>query len=111
VVLAASACRITVTETYVSGGAAPGPNDWGCEINVSKYVQIVATDANGVITVTAQDIAPQVDGKRLSMVPYIGGVPADSSTMMGGAVNEWRCGPAAVNGIETKYLPAGCRGN
>jgi type IV pilus assembly protein PilA len=110
VVLAASACRITVTETYVSGGAAPAPNDWGCEINISRYVQIVATDANGVITVTAQDIALEVDGKRLSMFPYIDGVAADASTMMGRAVNEWRCGPATVNGISLKYLPAGCRG-
>jgi type IV pilus assembly protein PilA len=111
VVLAASACRVTVSETDLSGGAPPGANAWGCETNSSRYVQLVNTDANGVITVTAQNIAPQVDGKRLSMFPYIAGVAADSSTMMGEAVSEWRCAPATVNGVSLKYLPAGCRGS
>jgi type IV pilus assembly protein PilA len=45
------------------------------------------------------------------MFPFIGGVAADSSTMMGEPVAEWRCGPALVNGIGLRYLPAGCRGS
>jgi len=110
VVLAASACRVTVSEAYLSGGVAPGAGAWGCEINQSRYVQGVATDANGVITATAQNIAPEVDGKGLSLSPYIGSAPADSATMMGLAVSEWRCGPATTNGVSMKYIPAGCRG-
>ena len=111
VVLAASACRVTVSEVYLSGGVAPGAGAWGCEFNQSRYVQGVATDANGVITATTQNIAPVVDGKGLSLFPYVGGVPADSATMMGQAVSEWRCGPAAANGVSMKYIPAGCRGS
>jgi len=64
-----------------------------------------------VITATTQNIAPVVDGKGLSLFPYVGGVPADSATMMGQAVSEWRCGPAAANGVSMKYIPAGCRGS
>src|SRR6478735_3939171 len=51
VVLAASACRTTITEVYqsASSGAAPGANGWGCESSTaqSKYVAKVETDANG----------------------------------------------------------------
>ena len=111
VVLAASACRATVSEVYLSGGVPPGANGWGCEFNQSKYVQGVTTDANGVVTVVAQNIAPNVNGKALSLSPYIDGAAADSSSMMGQSVNEWRCAPALVNGVSLKYLPAGCRGS
>jgi type IV pilus assembly protein PilA len=111
VVLAASACRVTVSEVYLSGGTAPGANGWGCEFNQSKFVQGVTTDANGVVTVVAQNISPNVNGKALSLSPYIDGVAADSSSMMGRSVNEWRCAPALVNGVSLKYLPAGCRGS
>ena len=86
-------------------------NGWGCEFNTSKYVQGVTTDANGVVTVVAQNISPYVDGKALSMFPYIAGAPADAATMMGQSINVWRCAPALVNGIGLKYLPGGCRGN
>jgi type IV pilus assembly protein PilA len=110
VVLAASACRVTIAETYVSSSTSPGANAWGCEFNTSKYVQVVNTDANGVITVTARNISSDVDGKALSMFPLIGGVAADAATMMGQPVSEWRCGPATVNGLGLNYLPGSCRG-
>jgi len=109
-VLAASACRVTIAETYVSSSTSPGANAWGCEFNTSKYVQVVNTDANGVITVTAHNISSDVDGKALSMFPLIGGVAADAATMMGQPVSEWRCGPATVNGLGLNYLPGSCRG-
>jgi type IV pilus assembly protein PilA len=109
--LAASACRATVSEVYVSGGTPPGANGWGCEFNQSKHVQSVTTDDNGVVTVTAQNISPNVDGKAISLSPFIDGVAADSSTMMGESINEWRCTAALVNGVSTKYLPGGCRAN
>ena len=109
VVLAASACRVTVSEVYLSGGTGPGANGWGCEFNKSKYVQGVTTDANGVVSVVAQNIAPEVNGRILSMTPYVGGFPATVALNMGESVSEWRCGPAAVNGIDLRYLPAGCR--
>jgi type IV pilus assembly protein PilA len=110
VVLAASGCRTAITEVYMAGGSAPGANNWGCEGQQSKYVASVDTDDNGVVTVTVQGMSSSVNGRKLSMVPYIGGVPADSSTMMGAGVNEWRCGPASSNPVSTRYLPSSCRG-
>jgi len=110
VVLAASACRITITEVYISSATSPGADSWGCEFNRSRYVQAVNTDVNGVVTVTAQNIAPDVNGKAVSMFPMIGGVDADAATMMGERVTSWRCGPALVNGVNANYLPGVCRG-
>jgi type IV pilus assembly protein PilA len=110
VVLAAGACRVTVTEVYISSTTSPGAGAWGCEFNRSRYVQAVNTDDNGVVTVTAQNIAPDVDGKAVSMYPMIGGVDAVAATMMGERVTSWRCGPAAVNGVSVNYLPGACRG-
>ena len=110
VVLAASACRVTVAEAYVSSSTSPGADAWGCEFNRSRYVQTVNTDVNGVVTVTAQNIAPDVDGKSISMFPLIGGVDADAATMMGQPVSSWRCAPSIANGVSLNFLPAACRG-
>ena len=110
VVLAASACRVTITEVYISSTTSPGADAWGCEFNQSRYVQAVNTDVNGVVTVTAQNIAPDVNGKAVSMFPMIDGVDADAATMMGERVTSWRCGPALVNGVGVNFLPGACRG-
>src|SRR5256884_4299420 len=32
VILAASACRTSITEVYQSATSAPGANNWGCEV-------------------------------------------------------------------------------
>ena len=96
VILATSACRTTIAEDYESGGTPPGVNNWGCENTVggqSKYVDTVTTDANGVVTVkVGTDINSNVDGKLVTLAPFIGGVAADSTTMMGQSVNTWICG-------------------
>src|SRR5437763_7820233 len=59
VVLAASACRTTITEVYqsASSGASIGADAWGCESSTptSKYVQSVHTSTDGVVTVMAQN--------------------------------------------------------
>ena len=107
--IALSACRNAVTEAYQTGGAPPGAGQWGCEGGGSKFVGGISTDANGVITVTAQNIGLAVDGRTIQLEPYIGGTAADSSTMMGQPITEWRCGPTVSNGVSTKYLPAACR--
>ena len=117
--LAASACRTSVTEVYQTGGTPPAANAWGCESTAgSKYVAGIATDANGVITVTiATGIHADVDSKLVTLVPYIQTgttVAVANSTMPGGdmgkAINVWKCGDTGTD-LLPKYLPGSCRGN
>jgi type IV pilus assembly protein PilA len=118
VILAASACRTSITEVYQTGGTPPAANAWGCE-NVtggaSRYVSTITTDANGVITVTiASGInAAKVDGKTVTLSPYIGNppAPANSGTMMGQGVNKWICGLQPGTTLAYNFLPGSCRGN
>src|ERR1700710_1285269 len=57
VILAASACRTTVTEVYQSASSTTtiGSGSWGCESpgSTSKYVASIATSSSGKVTVTA----------------------------------------------------------
>jgi type IV pilus assembly protein PilA len=114
VVLAASACRTTVTEVYQSGTTTPAADGWGCESSSqsSKYVKAIHTDTNGVITVTATGFNDtNIDDKIVQLTPYkdasnTSAMPADS----GKAVFKWVCGPAGTNGVLPKYLPGSCRG-
>ena len=114
-VLAASACRTTITEVYQTASSAPGANSWGCEsaTTASKYVASVSTTAGGLITVVAGGIGDAtIDGKSLTLTPY-----SDNTTAMTGATSDfgkaiykWVCGPASTNGIPPKFLPGSCRG-
>src|SRR4051812_15499490 len=70
VILAASACRTTISEVYQTSSTAGGPgiNNWGCESasQQSKYVNQVSTDGAGVVTVTATGTGePTIDGQTL----------------------------------------------
>ncbi|MCW5650943.1 MAG: pilin [Ramlibacter sp.] len=118
VILAASACRTTITEVYQSVSSSanmPGAGAWGCEVSAgsgSKYVTSVATDANGKITVTATGFGDTtIDGNVVTLVPMIGASPATTANA-GSGITSWRCGNAATDltTIPSKFLPASCRG-
>jgi type IV pilus assembly protein PilA len=117
VVLAASACRTTVTEVVQSSsGSLPTAGNWGCESAsaTSKYVAKVETDANGAIRVTAQGFNDTaIDGKFLTLVPLNGA----ASPTAGQSITSWTCGNTAALGssafvstIPAKFLPGSCRG-
>ncbi|WP_180069735.1 pilin [Acinetobacter sp. YH12112] len=117
VVLAASQCRTTVTETVQSavGTTLPGANDWGCESasQTTKYVKSVETDNKGVITVTAQGIDQLTAGSadELTLIPYVNSTTALANTDVGVTVYGWKCGDSAAGTtIPQKYLPGSCRG-
>jgi type IV pilus assembly protein PilA len=99
VVLAASACRTSVTETYQTNNAAslPTAGNWGCEssTSTSKYVASVKTNAIGAIEVTAQAISADANGTMVLM-------PVVTS----GAITAWNCGPGTLS---AKFLPGSCR--
>lgn len=113
-ILAASACRTTVTEVYQSGSQTTvTANMWGCEATTtapSKYVARVTTDANGVIAVTAaaSGIGAGVDGNVLTLTPA-NASGAALTYSPGITVNSWVCGGTGTT-IEAKYLPGSCRG-
>jgi type IV pilus assembly protein PilA len=119
VILAASACRTSITEVYQSNSAAslPAAGGWGCESSTatSKYVAKVETDANGGVFVTVQGIGDTtIDGKTVSLVPTGAGGAAITTTV---PLAQWICGnPAVVNGgtavttVPAKFLPGSCRG-
>jgi len=112
VVLAASQCRTTITEVYQSASTAPGANNWGCEATgaSSKYVATIATDANGVITVTTQGFNDTaIDAKTVILTPYKDNTTAITASDIGTQVYKWICGPGTT-GVPSKYLPGSCRG-
>jgi len=116
VVLAASSCRTTISEVWQSGGSAPAANSWGCGEGggtTTKYVGSIATDVNGKITVTNQNLGATAAGD-ITMVPISPANAALTAANMnaGIAIYGWRCGlPADGTTVSSKYLPGTCRGN
>ena len=114
VVLAASACRTTVSEVYQTGSlSVVAANAWGCESSTasSKYVASVVTDAAGKITVTAQGFGDAlIDTKTLDLVPTTASGTAITTYTQGTVIGGWKCGPGSTNPILAKYLPGSCRG-
>ena len=122
VILAASACRTSITETVqsTSGTSLPAANAWGCEQNTTgsatsnptKYVlSIVTTDAGAItVTTTADPSLKQAASKTVQLVPFKTATAALVNGDVGSNIQQWKCGPGATNGMDTKYLPGSCRG-
>lgn len=115
VVLAASACRTTITEVIqtLSSTTLPAANAWGCENSQpsSKYVKSIATSPAGAVTVVATGLNDAlIDDKSITLTPYGSDTAVISATDIGKTVFKWVCGPSATNGIAPKFLPGSCRG-
>jgi type IV pilus assembly protein PilA len=120
VVLAASACRTTITEVVqsISSTVLPVANGWGCEQNVAgtaasaptKYVLSIVTDDTGKVTVTTTTGAfgdTALDGKTLTLTPYLNDTTPLANTNVNVPVFKWVCAPGTV---PPKFLPGSCRG-
>ena len=112
VILAASACRTTITEVYQSGSQTTvAANAWGCEStsSTSKYVKSIQTTVNGVVTVKAQGIDPtNIDDKDVTLIPA-DAAGAALTYAPGIAINRWICGGTGTT-VLAKFLPGSCRG-
>ena len=108
-ILAASSCRTNITEvTQSSASSLPAAGAWGCESTspVSQYVASVATDANGMVTVTAQNISAITSpNNTITLTPYISTTAATVPTA-GSSIQRWVCSGS----ILPKYRPGSCRG-
>jgi len=115
VILAASSCRTTVTDTVQN---APGIDvstalSNSCSVTATKMVASGSASTNGVITVVGNESNLKGDTTALlnsvAMVPFIGATALVGTTDGGKTITEWKCGPAATNPMPTKYLPGSCK--
>jgi type IV pilus assembly protein PilA len=113
VILAASACRTTITEVVQSSSnaSAPSTDGFGCGEGTSatsKYVQSISTDGTtGVITVTSQNLGSGVTG-TITLTPYTDvtattplALPGD----FGKQIAAWKCDGT----LDKKYRPGSCK--
>lgn len=117
VVLAASSCRTTVTEAVQSSPAVDvsAVLPTVCAFTPTKYVTSGAVNADGKITVTANEsnlTALTSTTNVLTLVPIqTGTTPLVGTTDGGKTIAGWRCGLAADGTtIPAKYLPGSCQG-
>jgi type IV pilus assembly protein PilA len=128
VILAASGCRTSITETVqsASGSTLPAANGFGCEAGItvsgtaipspSKYVSKIETDNAGKITVTSIGVkntataGAYAEGGIIELIPYKDATNPLTNTDVGVTIYQWKCGPAATTGVEPKFLPGSCRG-
>jgi type IV pilus assembly protein PilA len=110
VVLAASACRTTVTEVYQTGGTQPAADGWGCEGATTELVSSINTSANGHIMVTiSNSLADEVNGGTITLIPINSVGTAMLWADKVGGIKSWACGPGGTNAVAPKYLPGSCR--
>jgi len=115
VLMAASACRTSITETIQTASTLPDADAWGCEVASgagTKYVKDVHTDAAGKISVTATGTGDtSIDGAVVTVKPFAD-VAMTKAPAAGGTVAVWRCGDSAdgTSASIKKFLPSSCKG-
>ncbi|MDP2263205.1 MAG: pilin [Hydrogenophaga sp.] len=114
VILAASSCRTTVTESLQSSPVVDAQSAISdCTISNTKMVQSGSTSVNGVITVVGSHTAlggnTSATANSIQLVPYINGTAVVGNADGGKTITEWRCGPAGTNPMPSKYLPGSCK--
>jgi type IV pilus assembly protein PilA len=112
-ILATSQCRTAVSEVYQTGSAstAPGIGGWGCESSTAttKFVNSIATDANGGITVTTANDPSALKtaaNTTIFLTPMTSAGTSMTVSNMGVQVFTFKCGPGT---IPAKYLPGSCK--
>ncbi len=116
VILAASACRTSVTETIQSASSLPVGGQWGCESNVadahpiSKYTQMIQTNEMGDVRVQVSSaINTDLTNKYVILQPSSasGGY---TLPVVGDRIASWTCGPQDGQTPDiAKFLPGSCR--
>ena len=121
-ILATSQCRTAISEAYQTSSAAftgtnPGANNWGCEANTgattdvsapTKYVRMVETDNNGVITVTTTASADLRDAGVTTVVltPMLNATAPIGFANAPSQVFSFAC---RAGSMPPKYLPGSCK--
>ena len=117
VILAGSGCRTEITETIQTGTAMAAA--LGCEraattVGVSKYVNAVTVDSEGVISVVTQNLV----AGTITLTPYLAdGITAliytaasgTTPAKWNGAIASWKCDTATTNADLKGLLPSSCQ--
>jgi type IV pilus assembly protein PilA len=110
VVLASSACKNSITESYTLLQDAPDAGTWGCESATStqKHVGHIQTSTDGVIRLAIANMDGLVNGQYLYLVP----AKSDGTAMitpddLGISVKQWICGSDWMP--VRNSAPANCR--
>ena len=114
VILAASSCRTSITETVQTsqGPDATSAIVSACNITPTRMVTSGSANTNGVITIvgSASNIGGNIGtNNQIQLVPIVSGAALVGSTGGGSVISEWRCGPTATNGLPARFLPGSCR--
>ena len=120
VILAASSCRTAITELVQSSttpsivaalAAAP------CTFTPTKYVASGSVGLVGDITVVANVAnlggTSSATASSITLQPFsdaAGTTALVPATAGGGTIAMWKCGPSALLGLPSKYLPGSCKG-
>lgn len=128
VILAATPCRTAVSEVIQTASASNVSEALAqaCTDQLSRYVSRVSVDANGVVTVTANQatLAPLGSNTLLTFTPVVSSGEAAAPTYSafvgeqggGTTLHGWVCGSRSESRIvgattvDKKYLPASCQG-
>ena len=119
VIMATSQCRTAVSETYqtaADSASMPDSDGWGCGEGsgtggngITKYVASIATDGDGVITVTTQGFNDSaIDGETVTLTPYSDDSTVMTSADVGTQVYKFKCEPGDVDALG-KYMPGSCK--
>lgn len=130
VVLAASSCRTSVSDTVQNSPVANlGTNlQDSCKISATKFVEATpaagwsagesGVNQNGVITVKAnvrninnREITATANTIDLTpMMAATGNTALNPARAGGQTIAGWKCGPGATNPMPAKFLPGSCKG-
>jgi type IV pilus assembly protein PilA len=117
-ILAASSCRTSVTESVQGAASGTSPASViDCSFSPTKMIAAAnvssASGTMGVITVVGSQQAlgggVSATANTIQLVPWVGAAVL-SDTGGGSIITEWRCGPAVGNNpMERRYLPGSCK--
>ncbi|MDR7095230.1 pilin [Hydrogenophaga laconesensis] len=117
VVLAASSCRTSITETVQA--AAPGTDISSaivaaCAITPTRMVTSGGSNGNGIITIVgnAANIGGGVTAttNQIQLAPFVSAAALNGTTHAGQVITNWVCGPSTANPLPARFLPGSCRG-
>lgn len=112
VMLAASSCKTSVSEFLQSNGSFPADADAaGCNsaVGQTKYVDTITVDpASAMISVTMQNLQPDVDGTSIQLQPTSDAARTAALAAASDTIQGWSCGTDAA-ATAYKYFPANCR--